>query len=480
MIRNPELLVRELSKKSSETPWLEFKCNNADPQMIGERVSGLANSAVLHMKEYGYIIWGISDDDHSIVGTSFNPLSEKKGNEPLVNWLRHQITDNIDFEFENCDIDGKSIVILRVSRAAYKPASFENVAYIRDGSITKRLDKVPALHERLWSELKRTDFETLLADVDLASDDVLSQIDYTKCFDLLSVRLPSNYKDIIQRLIDNNIIVTQEDGLYALTNLGAILFAKDVSKYPSISRKTLRIIQYKGRGRTTISRQIEDVRGYAISFEDNIRLIESLLPAEEVIEDGIRKTVREYPTLAIREALANAMIHQDFTLTGMNLSVEIFDNRVELSNPGSMLIDATRIIDSSPKSRNEKLSSLMRRMHLCEELGTGWDKIVDSCESNVLPTPEITENSDSIRVTIYGKKPFRDMSSDERVYACYMHACSQHEKGLKMTNSSLRQRFGLDNSNSSSAIVSRIIKNAIDKGLVKHNGSANQYIPGWA
>ena len=68
--------------------------------MIGERISGLANSVVLHMKEYGYIIWGISDDDHSIVGTSFNPLSEKKGNEPLVNWLRHQITDNIDFEFE--------------------------------------------------------------------------------------------------------------------------------------------------------------------------------------------------------------------------------------------------------------------------------------------------------------------------------------------------------------------------------------------
>ena len=120
------------------------------------------------------------------------------------------------------------------------------------------------------------------------------------------------------------------------------------------------------------------------------------------------------------------MIHQDFTLTGMNLSVEIFENRVELSNPGSMLIDVARIIDSSPKSRNEKLSSLMRRMHLCEELGTGWDKIVDSCESNVLPTPEITENSDSIRVTIYGKKPFRDMGSDERIYACYMHACSQN------------------------------------------------------
>lgn len=480
MIRNPELLVKELIKKPVETPWLEFKENNKDPQMIGEKISGLANSAVLHMREHAYLIWGVSDEDHALVGTSFDPDIEKKGNEPLKNWLRHNITDNTDFEFESCHVDGVRIVILRITKAAYKPVSFGNVAYIRDGSVTKRLDKVPALQERLWAELRRSEFETLSADVDLTVDDVLSSIDYIRCFDLLSMRIPSNHEEIIRRLEENSIIMRQEDGLYALTNLGAILFAKDLSRYPSVSRKALRIIQYEGNGRTSIIRQIEDVRGYAVAFEDNVRLIESVLPAREVIDGAIRKTIREYPTLAVRESLANAMIHQDLSLSGMNLSVEMFDNRIEITNPGTLLIDADRIIDSSPRSRNEKLSGLMRRMHLCEELGTGWDKIVESCESYILPAPHIFDNGNSTRVTIFGQKPFRDMSMDERVYACYMHTCSLYEKGIRMTNSSLRERFGLENNNSSSAIVSRIIKNALNAGRIRRNGEANQYIPGWA
>lgn len=480
MIRNPELLVRELIKRPHETPWLEFEVDNRDPKMIGERISGLANSAVLHHREHGYIIWGVDDENHSVVGTGFDPDSERKGNEPLIDWLRHQITDNTDFEFETCTVEDRRVVILRVTKAAYKPVTFENVAYIRDGSATKRLDKVTALQERLWLELRRGDYEMLSAEVDMTADDVLESIEYTRFFDLLHMRTPSNRDGILAKLAENDIVTVQEDGLYSLTNLGAILFSKDMSGYPSVSRKMLRIIRYSGSGRTAIAEQMEDIRGYAVSFDDNIRLIESHLPSMEVIDGAVRRTVREYPTLAIREALANAMIHQDLTVTGMNLSVEIFDNRVEISNPGGLLVENMRIIDASPNSRNERLSSLMRRMRLCEELGTGWDKIVDSCESHVLPTPEIADRGGSTRVTIFGKRPFKDMSTDERVYACYMHACSLYEKGLKMTNASLRARFGLDGGGSSTVAMSRLIRTTLERGLIKQNGEGNRYVPGWA
>lgn len=480
MIRNAELLVQELVKRPTETAWLEFKESNKDPKMIGEQISALANSAVLHMRDYAYLIWGVSDSDHQIVGTSFDPTSQKIGNEPLVNWIRHSVSDNIDFEFESCEINGKGIVILRVSKAVYKPATFENAAYIRDGSATKRLDKLPALQERLWSELRRTDFEMLLADVDLSAEDVISTLDFIKCFDLLSIRVPTEQEGIIERLIENELVARQEDGLYALTNLGAMLFAKDVSRYPGLSRKSLRIVQYAGKGRTDIIRQIEEAGGYAITFDNSVRMIEALLPAREVIDGAFRKTIREYPTVAIREALANAIIHQDFTLRGMNLSVEIFDDRVEISNPGTVLVDTYRIVNAKPQSRNEKLSDIMRRMHLCEELGTGWDKIVDSCETYLLPAPTIAESGNSTCVTIRGTKPFKDMTSDERLHACYMHACSRYAKGESVTNASLRERFGLDQSNSSAVTVSRIIKRALEAGVLKPNGQTNHYIPGWA
>ena len=103
----------------------------------------------------------------------------------------------------------------------------------------------------------------------------------------------------------------------------------------------------------------------------------------------MREQRTAYPILAIREAVANALIHQDFSITGTGPVVEIFQNRIEITNPGTPLVEITRIIDNPPRSRNEKLAALMRRLRMCEELGTGWDKIVITCELKQLPAPRI-------------------------------------------------------------------------------------------
>lgn len=112
-----ENLIRELAKHDRETPWVEFKENKADPGEIAERISGLANSAALHKHQHGYMIWGVRDEDHALVGTSFKPLLAKKGNEDLVNWLRRTLSENADFEFGECSIGDKRFVVLTVSRA---------------------------------------------------------------------------------------------------------------------------------------------------------------------------------------------------------------------------------------------------------------------------------------------------------------------------------------------------------------------------
>ena len=86
-----------------------------------------------------------------------------------------------------------------------------------------------------------------------------------------------------------------------------------------------------------------------------------LTPADEIIEQALRKTTPMYPELAIRELVANALIHQDFFSTGTGPMVELFEDRVEITNPGMPLVSTERFLDTPPKSRNEALTSLMRR-----------------------------------------------------------------------------------------------------------------------
>ena len=228
----------------------------------------------------------------------------------------------------------------------------------------------------------------------------------------------------------------------------------------------------------------EDVgnKGYAIGFDGLLKYIEALLPTREVIKGAVRETISPYPSIALREAIANALIHQDFSITGTGIVIEIFSNRIEITNPGIPLVDIYRIVDNPPKSRNEKLASLMRRLRMCEELGTGWDKIIISCELQQLPTPHIDIYEENTKVTLFAKVDFFDLSPQDKLWACYMHSCIKYIQGEFLTNSSLRIRFGLEEK--SSASISRLIKEACENKLIKKLEETaprhTKYIPGWA
>ena len=144
--------------------------------------------------------------------------------------------------------------------------------------------------------------------------------------------------------------------------------------------------------------------------------------------------------------------------------VEVFDDRIEVTNPGSLLVDAERILNDPPKSRNEKLSALMRRFKFCEESGSGWDKIISGCEQYHLPAPRIEARS-SVRVFLYSPRQFKDLTSEERLSACYWHTCLKYAEEAFATNASLRERFDVEPSNS--AQISRLIKLAVEENLIK-------------
>ena len=202
------------------------------------------------------------------------------------------------------------------------------------------------------------------------------------------------------------------------------------------------------------------------------------LPSNEEIGNVFRKEVRMYPELAVRELIANAIIHQDFHISGTSTMIEIFENRIEFTNPGKPLIDTKRFIDHNPESRNEMLASLMRRMNFCEERGSGIDKVIHKIELYQLPAPEFLSGDNYTRVIFYSPKSLRQMSKPDKIRACYQHACLKYVSGEYMTNQSLRERLNIDKKNY--PIVSRLIREAINGGVIIEYENSKMYIPYWA
>jgi len=380
-------LVRELCALPRETEWVEFKVNDAEPRAIGECLSALANAAALVGKAFAYLVWGVGDEDHAVVGTTFDPGAARVGNEELESWLLRLLEPRIDFRFFTVTVDGRPVVLLEIARAARHPVRFSGQEFIRVGSYKKKLKDFPEKERALWRIFDQAPFEDGVALERAPADEVLRLLDYPAYFDLLERPLPANRDGILAALADDRLIRPCDAGGWNITNLGATLFAKRLDAFHTIRRKAVRVIQYRGTGRTETLREQEGARGYACGFEGLIGYINGLLPANEVIEQALRRTVPMFPELAVRELVANALIHQDFFVSGAGPMVEIFDDRIEVTNPGEPLVDTQRFVDTPPRSRNEALASLMRRFRICEERGSGIDKVVFQVELFQLPAP---------------------------------------------------------------------------------------------
>jgi len=475
--------VRELCKLPHETEWVEFKVNQSDPETIGEYISALSNAAALNGKEYAHLVWGIDNEMHAIVGTSFSPSAAKKGNEPLETWLLRLLTPMIHFRFFELILEGRSVVLLEIGRAFRHPVRFKSEPFIRVGEVKKPLKDAPDRERELWRILDRTPFEEMLALEHVTSDEVLRLLDYPSYFDLLEQPLPANRDGILEALSNDNLIHACDAGGWNITNLGVILFAKRLRDFPKLERKAMRVIQYRSAGRIDTLRERVCSKGYASGFAGSIGYINSLLPANEVIGQALRKTVPMFPELAVRELVANALIHQDFFVTGAGPMVEIFEDRIEITNPGEPLVDTQRFVDTPPKSRNEQLASMMRRFRICEERGSGIDKVVFQVELFQLPAPLFEVPEGFTRTVLFAHKPLTAMDKDDRVRACYLHACLKYVMRDFLTNTSLRKRFGIEEHNRST--VSRLIREALEaKAIVCYDPSAapklRKYVPWWA
>lgn len=181
--------------------------------------------------------------------------------------------------------------------------------------------------------------------------------------------------------------------------------------------------------------------------------------------------------------MANALIHQDLTITGAGPMIEIFDDRLEITNPGVPLLDPLRFIDLAPRSRNEFVGAEMRRIGVAEERGSGWDKVAFEVEFHQLPPASVEVKDEQTRVTLFAPQKLTSMDKPQRVLAVYQHACLRYVSNEPTNNASIRERFGIAERNKATA--SRIIREAVDEELVvPYDPAAGprvmRYVPFWA
>jgi ATP-dependent DNA helicase RecG len=422
----------------------------------------------------GHLVLGVADKlPRPVVGSEAFPNLTDTANQLFV-----KVGFRVDAE-EIAHPDGRVVVF-------HIPSRPRGTAYHLDGKYLMRTGEslVAMSEDRLRAIFAEggPDWLEEPSVTGLSGQDVVELLDTQTFFELMKQRYPSDQAGVLDRLVRERLI-DRVDGSYAIRRLGGLLVAKRLDRFPDLARKAPRVVVYNGVSKLDTRIDQTGNRGYAVGFRGLHEFVMGQLPQNEVIENALRKQVKLLPDDSVRELIANALIHQDFSMGGAAPMIEVYLNRVEISNPGEPIVPVERFIDGY-QSRNERLADIMRRMNVCEEKSSGIDRVVHEAEVFQLPAPEFRAGYRRTIVTIYGVRPFDEMDRDDRVRACYQHCALKWVVSERMTNQSLRERFGLPEGKA--AVTSQIIGATIEAGLIKPDETVGgsrkyaRYLPFWA
>lgn len=458
----------------TETERLEFK--EAKQQYDSNKL--LRYCAALANEGGGFLILGVTDSlPRRIVGTqayiSINHLND----------IKTRIVQSLSMRVETTELhhnDGRVLVFEVPSRPIGQAVEFEGTYLMRSGESIVPMTQ--DMLRRIFSE-GQPDWFSQPIKTNASPDEVIALLDTQTYFDLLKLPYPTSREAVLAKLEGENLISKDKAG-WKITNLAAILLAKKLDGFSSaLARKAPRVVIYDGVNKLKTRVETPGNRGYAVGFEGLVDFVHSAAPQNHVVEQTVREDVKMFPKQALRELIANALIHQDFNASGTSVMIEMYDDRVEISNPGQPPIEVERFIDEY-RSRNERLADFMRRLGVCEEKGSGVDKVVQAAEAYQLPAPDFRVGELRTTAIMFAHQNFSEMSKNDRTRACYQHCCLLYVSNQRMSNQSLRHRFGVPES--MAATVSLVISATKEAGLIKSDDSETmstryaRYLPYWA
>ncbi len=472
-------LEQSLSPVPHEVNELDWKaCLSDHKDRLAEHLMAFANHA-----NGGCLVFGIADNGQL---EGVDQAAVAKIANTLANLGRDAVEPPLALDHTVVDFKGVPLLLVHIPEQTVKPAHRRGKTieetWVRSGGTTRKASRqeVGALMLNSatprWEELRATSLLTL--------DDALARLDVATIAKLLERPLPNDPGELGRWLVAEGLAVADGRGFY-ITNFGAIAAARKLDEFGTLERKRIRVIRYRGTNKVETIDELPGQRGYAVGFEGLIGYLKRALPHSEVIQQSLRTEVSIYPEIALRELIANALIHQDFTVTGAGPMVEIYDDRIEVTNPGTLLPGKRpdRLIGTTPESRNEQLASSFRLYRICEERGTGFQKVVTAIELFGLPPLMFTPQENAFRVTLYAPRKFADMSQTERIEACYQHAVLQYLSSKTLTNTTLRERFKLHDKHRNQ--ITNLIGDAVNSGRIKRKDTGSgkkfaEYLPYWA
>jgi ATP-dependent DNA helicase RecG len=474
------LLSKSLSQIPQELNELDWKSDiSNNKEKIAKHLSAFSNT-----DGGGFLVFGI--DDEGRIMEQFEKPKIDEVVRKIGNIGYNSLSVSITVEHCILDFSGVSLLVVFIPESEYKPVHLRGVniyeSYKRSAGQTVLMSQSEV--KSLLAYSLSISFEEQIAMSDVNEIAFFSCLRYEDYYKLLEKKMPENLGNILRDFESESFIKKGINDTYKITNLAGVLFAKRMTDFRPISRKSVRVIVYNGPNKLEAMKEMEGKKGYASGFSGLISYIMDQFSINEVIVNSLRTVVKMYPEVAVREFVANALVHQDFAITGTGVMIEIYSDRVEITNPGCPLIDTNLFIGANPKSRNETLASMMRRFGICEERGSGVIRAVSALEAYQLPAPKFVRGDDYTKVIMFAPKKWENMDKEDKIRACYQHTCLEYITNKKTTNNSIRLRFNLNDK--SYTIASRIIADTIDAGLIKPFDLSNTsrkytaYVPYWA
>jgi len=462
--------LASLRDAGDASQWVQFR-DVTEPKRIGEYLSAVSNGAALARRPFGYVVWGIDGTSRMATGSTFEPASVRTGGDSLIDWLRRGLSPKIWFEFHELAAGPDRVVVLEVEAARETPTGFDGQRWLRHESTSRLLQQMPTLERDLWQQLLHPSGESDAAVIDCVPRDVASLLDID-LYLRLSGHRDKRRADQLGRLVADRVISEQPDGRFTIHRHGALLFAVDLADFANLAPKAIRVTQFDGPSRLA-----------PVVFEEALAAgyASSSLAATSAVTELLR--ARSMSTVAVGEMIMNSVLHQDLEQRDGGPAVDIFSDRVEVSNPGVPLGALDRLVDERPRFRNAELVRLMFQLGLCDRRGSGFDRIVAETEKRGGLPPLLVSSQTGFTVTLRDGNAGTRMAKSDRIEAMYLHAVLRHINGAAITNASTRERFSL--SPAQASLASRYIRETFLAGRIVNVGTDSgvgspQYVPYWA